>query len=68
MLTFFQRQRMEWIDEMLDVYGFINREHLVRKFEISVPQASNDLTQFQRLYPGTCAYNKQAKRYERQRL
>ena len=64
-LTYFQRMRMEWIEEMLDVYGFINREHICRKFEISVPQASTDLTTFQRLFPDRITYNKSAKQYER---
>ncbi len=54
---------MEWIAETLRVFGFINRDHLIRKFGISRPQASNDLTAFQRVYPGTIIYDVSEKRY-----
>lgn len=55
---------MEWIAEMLRVYGFINREHLERKFFISTPQASIDLNRFMRAHPKAMTYNASAKRYE----
>lgn len=64
-MRWFQEQRLEWIAETLRVFGFINREHLVKKFEISVPQASHDLNEFQRIYPHRITYNKASKRYER---
>lgn len=48
-------------------FGFINREHLMRKFAISQPQASADLAKFQRENPGEMVYNQTAKRYESQR-
>lgn len=63
--TWFNQHRQDWIDEVLAVFGFINRDHLVRKFAISVPQASKDLQQYQRDNPGTMIYNLNAKRYER---
>lgn len=56
--------RQEWIAEMLAVYRFINREHLMRKFAISLPQASADLQKYQRDNPGAVAYNLKTKRYE----
>jgi DeoR/GlpR family transcriptional regulator of sugar metabolism len=62
----FYRQRQQWIMQMLHVYGFINRGHLMRKFEISTMQASIDLQQFLTNYPGVMAYNKSTKRYEAQ--
>ena len=46
------------------VFGFINRDHLMRKFGISMPQASKDLTRFQHEHPGRLTYNLQMKRYE----
>ena len=55
--------RQEWIAETLRVFGFINREHIERKFGISQPQASNDLGRFARERPGTMIYDKSAKRY-----
>ncbi|CAM5998707.1 unnamed protein product [Sphagnum balticum] len=47
----FKNYRMEWIAESLRVYGFINREHIMTKFGLSVPQASKDLMEYQKLYP-----------------
>lgn len=58
-----ERQRMDWIEETLRVFGFINREHLMRKFGISQPQASTDLQTFARLHPGAMRYDLSAKRY-----
>lgn len=63
-MNWFQNERMKWIAEMLNVYGFINREHLERKFGISTPQASADLRRFQRLYPMVVRYDLSRKRYE----
>ena len=60
----FESQRIAWIAEMLHIYGFINREHLMRKFGISRPQASNDLRSFQRNSSGGMKYNLSTKRYE----
>ena len=63
MARWFEQHRMEWISETLCVFGFINREHLMRKFGISMPQASNDLATFKRLNPGRIDYDLSAKRY-----
>lgn len=54
---------MDWIAETLRVFGFINREHLIRKFGISMPQASNDLRRFIAENPGAMKYDLSAKRY-----
>lgn len=62
--NWFCQQRQEWIEEVLRIFGFINREHLERKFGISTPQASNDLRDFQINNPGWMTYNASAKRYE----
>ena len=64
-MNWFARYRHDWIAETLEVFGFINREHLVRKFGISVPQASADLSDFQRLRPGVMVYDKGRKCYVR---
>lgn len=63
-MRWFEQHRMEWIAETLRVFGFINREHLERKFGVSTPQASADLNEFQRLHPKLITYNKSTKRYE----
>ena len=63
MMTWCEQQRQLWIKEMLMVYGFINREHLQRKFGISQPQASKDLQRFQRKYPSAVRYDLSRKAY-----
>lgn len=63
-MNWFAKQRMNWIAETLRIFGFINREHLMKKFEISEPQASSDLATFQSLYPAAMTYNRSARRYE----
>ena len=64
MAHWFAQHRQEWIAETLRVFGFINREHLMRKFSISQPQASKDLREYQRRSSGSMSYNLSAKRYE----
>lgn len=54
---------MEWIAETLRVFGFINREHLMKKFGVSTPQASTDINRFLKLYPDAMRYDRSAKRY-----
>lgn len=63
-MNWFESQRVAWIAEMLHVYGFINREHLMKKFGISKPQASKDLRTFQQGSLGRVRYNLSSKRYE----
>lgn len=60
----FERHRMEWIAETLRIFGFINRDHLVRKFGVSTAQTAIDFARFQKLHPAAMTYNKSAKRYE----
>ncbi len=62
-MRWFERHRQEWIAETLRVFGFINREHLERKFGISTPQASLDLSSFQRHHPKAMTYDASARRY-----
>lgn len=59
----FKNHRMEWIAESLRVYGFINREHIMKKFGLSMPQASKDLNDFQKLHPCSITYDGSAKKY-----
>jgi hypothetical protein len=58
-----EQQRQDWIAETLRVFGFINREHLERKFGISPSQASLDLAAFKRAHPTAITYDASAKRY-----
>lgn len=59
-----QNQRLDFIRRRLRRPGFINRGHLMSKFGISMPQASTDLREFQKLNPAAMKYNLSAKRYE----
>lgn len=56
-LKYYQRERMEWIADCLRVYGFVNRKHIMRKFGMSHPQASSDMTLFRRRNPGAVKYD-----------
>lgn len=62
-MRWFEQHRMDWIAETLRVFGFINREHLIRKFGLSTPQASHDLNVFQRNNPNAMTYDMSTKRY-----
>jgi hypothetical protein len=64
-MNWFAKTRQEWIAETIRVFGFINRQHLMRKFGISMPQASADLQEFQRSSPGAVVYDRKGKRYVR---
>ena len=63
-MRWFEQQRVEWIEETVRIFGFINREHIMKKFGVSTPQASYDLRKFQELHPGLIKYNRATKRYE----
>ena len=64
-MNWFAQYRQDWIQEAVDVFGFINRVHIMRKFGVSQPQASNDLAQFLKDNPGSLVYNVSLKRYEK---
>ena len=67
-MNWFENTRLEWIAEILNVFGYINREHLMRKFGISKPQASKDLNTFARLNPKSIRYDLSSKRYVKGKL
>lgn len=58
-----ERQRLEFIERMLHWRGWINRRDLVRRFQLSLPQATIDLVAYTTLSSGGCAYDHRAKRY-----
>ena len=59
----FKFERLRWIGEMLLVYGFINREHLMKKFYVSKPTAAKDFGDFQKRFPGYMTYDLSQKQY-----
>lgn len=56
--------RVAWIKESVEIFGFINKKHVTRKFGISKPQASMDLQETLKRWPELMSYNASAKRYE----
>jgi hypothetical protein len=56
-------QRLEFIDFRLYWEGRVNRSDLIDFFEVSVPQASADLTQYQEQAKGNAVYDKTRKAY-----
>lgn len=63
-MKWFERARLEWIAESIHIVGFIQRDHLRRKFGISRIQATKDLRKFRQLHPEAITYNTSSKRYE----
>jgi len=62
-LTLQVLKRLEFIEFRLFWEGQVNRSDLTRRFEISVPQASVDLTRYQTLVPGNITYDKTRRGY-----
>jgi len=57
------QQRLEFIEFQLYWEGGINRSNLIDHFQISVPQASLDLSLYQERAPSNLEYDKSKKRY-----
>lgn len=56
-------RRLEFIEFRLMWEGGVNRSDIIRTFDVSVPQASKDLTLYQERAPQNAVYDKHAKRY-----
>ena len=59
----FQEYRYNWIIEMVQIYGFIGRDHIRRKFRVSTPQASADIAEVMKRNPGLMDYDTRRKCY-----
>lgn len=62
-MSWFVEQRLAWIKESVEIFGFINREHIEKKFGISAQQASSDLAKVQERWPDLIRYNRSHKQY-----
>jgi hypothetical protein len=62
-LNYFQRKRLKFINNMIWVYGYIQRGHLMRRFGISETQAAQDIEVVQKTFPHLMVYNRQLKCY-----
>lgn len=58
-----ENYRQRWIAETLYVFGYINRTHLTRKFDISEAQTAIDFRRFLVDHPGMMHYDTTQKRY-----
>lgn len=56
-------RRLEFIEFRLFWEGGVNRADIIQMFDVSVPQASKDLTLYQERAPQNAIYDKSAKRY-----
>ncbi len=56
-------RRLEFIEFRLFWEGGVNRSDIIQMFDVSVPQASKDLTLYQERAPQNAIYDKSAKRY-----
>jgi hypothetical protein len=56
-------QRLEFIEFRAYWEGGVNRSDITERFGVSVPQASNDLSQYRELAPANLIYDASAKRY-----
>ena len=62
-LRWSEETRLRAIDAMVFWEGRINRADLIRRFGISVPQATNDLREYQARAPGNLRYDGSEKAY-----
>src|SRR5437773_12241792 len=56
-------RRLAFIEERLYWLGHVNRTDLVRRFGVSMSQASGDIGRYLALAPPDVSYDKRAKRY-----
>lgn len=56
-------RRLEFIEFQAFWEGGLNRSDITNRFNVSVPQASNDISLYQRLAPDNLEYDSSAKRY-----
>jgi WYL domain len=58
-------RRLQFIEYRLYWEGQVNRSDIIDKFGVSLPQASNDLTQYREAAPDNIHYDPSSKRYLR---
>lgn len=63
-MRYFEKLRIDFIDNFIFYFGYINRADIMNEFGISQPQASKDLRTYMEMNPDKIFYNVKAKRYE----
>lgn len=64
-MTYAQKQRLRFIDFLLNQYGHINRSAIMGYYGVSAPQASRDFKYYIQLAPNNMEYSKTDKLYRR---
>jgi hypothetical protein len=64
-MTWAQEQRLLWIKESVEIFGRINRAHVMQKFRVSENQAAIDFRITLKKYPKLMEYNTSTKQYEK---
>ena len=59
-----EKQRLLFIQQMLDRDGFVLGKDLMAEFEIATAQVSRDFGKFKKLHPKAMEYNITTRRYE----
>lgn len=62
-MRYFEQLRIAWIIEMVQIFGFINRSHVVKKFGVTVAVASSDFGKVQKIHPHLMRYDTSQKCY-----
>ena len=62
-MRYFEKLRMSWIIESIEIFGHINRSHVVKKFGVTEQVASKDFQNVQKLHPHLMQYDASAKTY-----
>ena len=62
-MRYFEKLRVAWIIESVEIFGHINREHVVKKFGVTPQVASKDFQTVQKLHPRLMRYDTSAKTY-----
>lgn len=62
-MTWFMRQRQDYIRAQLETYGMIRRQQLADKFEITIAVASADIQTFIANHPDAIDYDRSTKCY-----
>lgn len=62
-MRYFEQLRQAWIVEMVGIYGFINRDHVVKKFGVTTQVVSSDFNKVRDKYPDLMYYDPSEKCY-----
>lgn len=62
-MRYFEQLRIGWIIESIEIFGFINRSHVSKKFGVTEQVASSDFSKIQKLHPHLMRYDTSAKCY-----